>query len=177
MKNLINLNTQANSITITSEMKNFISKEVAEYMYYINSQTLDDDFFNYELEKIILNISDTNLNAIDTQVIISQMKSILYSSLSTEITNTAKIHYKELLAINNSSNSKVIDAIYPKLQVSSDGTINADSITVEDLQLLNNVVKNDTPSIVINDASNLIEVIKFIKSFNGTRYTMLKDQR
>lgn len=79
MKNLINLNTQANSITITSEMKNFISKEVAEYMYYINSQTLDDDFFNYELEKIILNISDTNLNAIDAQVIISQMKSILYS--------------------------------------------------------------------------------------------------
>lgn len=165
MKNFINLNTQADTITITSVMKNFISKEVAEYMYYINSQTLDDDFFNYELEKITLNIADANLNAIDAQVIISQMKSILCSSLSTEIINAAKIHYRELLAINNSSNSKAIDAIYSKLQVSSDGTINADSITIKDLQLLNNIIENDTSSVIITDARNLIKVLKIYKKF------------
>ncbi|WP_143147716.1 hypothetical protein [Clostridium collagenovorans] len=65
------------------------------------------------------------------------MKSILFSSLSTEILNAAKVHYKELLAIiNNSSNSKAIDVIYSKMQVNSDGTINTDSITIKDLQLL-----------------------------------------
>ncbi|MGL6186359.1 MAG: hypothetical protein ACRC1T_13415 [Clostridium chrysemydis] len=165
MKNFINLNTHGDTLTITSEMKNFISKEVAEYMYYMNSQILDNNFFNYELEKIILNIADANLNTIDSQVIISQMKSILCSSLSTEIINTAKIHYKELLAINNSSNSKAIDAIYSKIQVNSDGTINADSITIEDLQLLTNIVITDTSSVLINDASNLIEVIKTYKKF------------
>lgn len=165
MKNSIKLNTQRDTITITSEMKNFISKEVSEYMYYINSQTLDDNFFNYELEKITLNIADTNLNTIDAKVIISEMKSILYSSLSTEIINTAKMHYKELLATNNSSNSKAIDVIYSKIQVNSDGTINANSITIEDLQLLTNIVKTDTSSVIINDASNLIEVIKIYKKF------------
>ena len=165
MKNFINLSTHGDTITITSEMKNFISKEIAEYMYYINSQTLDNDFFNYQLEKITLNIADTNLNAIDAQVIISQMKSILCSSLSTEIINTAKTHYKELLNINNSSNSKTIDVIYSKLQVNSDGTINADSITIKDLQLLNNIIENDTSSVIITDARNLIEMLKIYKKF------------
>ena len=145
--------------------ENFISKEIAEYMYYINSQTLDDNFFNYELEKITLNIADTNLNTIDAQVIISQMKSILCSSLSTEIIHVAKVYYKELIAINNSSNSKVIDAIYSKLQVYSDGTINAYSINIKDLQLLNSIVKHDTSSVIINDACNLIEMIKIYKKF------------
>lgn len=163
MKNFINLSTHGDTITITSEMKNFISKEIAEYMYYINSQTLDNDFFNYQLEKITLNIADTNLNAIDAQVIISQMKSILCSSLSTEIINTAKIHYKELLAINNTSNSKAIDVIYSKIQVNCDGTINADSITSEDLQLLNNIVENDNSSVIISDAINLLELIYIYK--------------
>lgn len=165
MKNFIKSNIQGNAIAITSEMKNFISKEVAEYMYYINSQTLDDNFFNYELEKITLNIANTNLNTIDAKTIILEMKSILCSSLSTEIINAAKVYYKELLAINNSSNSKVIDAIYSKLQVNSDGTINADSINIKDLQLLNSIVKNDTSSVIINDACNLIEVIKIYKKF------------
>lgn len=163
MKNLIKSNTQGDTITITSEMKNFISREVAEYMYYINSSSLDDYFFKYELEKITLNIADTKLNTIDTQIIISQMKSILYSSLSNEIINDAKIYYKELLAINTSSNSKTIDSIYAKLQVNSDGTINADSVTIKDLQLLNNIVENDTSSLITNDAMNLIDVIKIYK--------------
>lgn len=165
MKNFIKLNTHGDTISITSEMKNFISKEIAEYMYYINSQTLDNNFFNYELDKITLNLDFANLNTIDAQVIISQMKSILCSSLSTEIINTAKIHYKELLAINNTSNSKTIDDIYSKLQVNSDGTINADIITIEDLQLLTNIVNTDTSSAIINEANNLIEVIKIYKKF------------
>ncbi|WP_111927787.1 hypothetical protein [Clostridium tertium] len=134
-------------------------------MYYINSQTLDDNFFNYELDKITLNIADTNLNIINAQVIISQMKSILYSSLSTEIINVAKIYYKELLAINSSYNSNAIDVIYSKLQINSDGIINADSITIKDLQLLNSIFENDTSSVIINDARNLIEVIKIYKKF------------
>ncbi|MDU6249816.1 MAG: hypothetical protein E6612_12995 [Paeniclostridium sordellii] len=146
-------------------MKDFISKEVAEYMYYINSQTLDDNFFNYELEKIPLNIADTNLNTADSQVIISQIKSILCSSLSTEIITDAKIHYTELLYINSSSNSNIIDAIYSKIQVNFNGTINANSVTIEDLQLLTNIVKSDASSVIINDVSNLIEVIKFYKKF------------
>ncbi|WP_394871218.1 hypothetical protein [Clostridium butyricum] len=165
MKNLIKSNTQGDTITITSEMKNFISREVAEYMYYINSQSLDDNFLKYELKKITLNIADTNLNTLDAQTIISQMKSILCSSLSTEIISDAKIYYKELLAINNSSNSKAIDVIYSKIQVNCDGTINADSITPEDLQLLNNIVENDNSSVIISDARNLIEVIKIYKKF------------
>ena len=165
MKNFIKSNIQGNTIAITSEIKNFISKEVAEYMYYINSQTLDDNFFNYELEKITLNIANTNLNTVDAQTIISQIKSILCSSLSTEIINAAKIKYKELLAINNSSNSNAINVIYPKIQVNCDGTINADSITPEDLQLLNNIVENDNSSVIISDARNLIEVIKIYKKF------------
>lgn len=146
-------------------MKNFISKEVAEYMYYINSQTLDDNFFNYELEKITLNIANTNLNTVDAQTIISQIKSILYSYLSTEIINDAKIKYKELLAINNSSNSKTIDVIYSKIQVNCDGTINAYSITIEDLQLLNNIIENENSSLVTTEAKNLIEVIRIYKKF------------
>lgn len=165
MKNFIKSNIQGNTIAITSEIKNFISKEVAEYMYYINSQTLDDNFFNYELEKITLNIANTNLNTVDAQTIISQIKSILCSSLSTEIINAAKIKYKELLAINNSSNSNAINVIYSKIQVNCDGTINADSITPEDLQLLNNIVENDNSSVIISDARNLIEVIKIYKKF------------
>lgn len=165
MKNLIKSNTAGDTFTITSEMKIFISREVAKYMYNINFQTLDDNFFNYELEKIKLNITNTNLNTVDAQIIISQMKSILCSSLSTEIINAAKIYYKKLLAINNSSNSKDIDGIYSKITVNSDGTINADSITIEDLQLLTNIVKTDTSSVIINDASNLIEVIKIYKKF------------
>ena len=165
MKNFIKSNIQENTIAITSEIKNFISKEVAEYMYYINSQTLDDNFFNYELEKITLNIANTNLNTVDAQTIISQIKSILCSSLSTEIINAAKIKYKELLAINNSSNSNAINVIYSKIQVNCDGTINADSITPEDLQLLNNIVENDNSSVIISDARNLIEVIKIYKKF------------
>lgn len=165
MKNFIKSNTHGDTITITSEMKNFISREVAEYMYYINSQTLDDNFFNYELDKITLNIADTNPNAIDAQVIISQMKSILYSSFSTEIINAAKVYYKDLLAIYNSSNSKAIDAIYSKIKVNCDDTINADNITIEDLQLLNNIIENNASSVIITDAKNLIELINIYKQF------------
>ncbi|APU59606.1 hypothetical protein [Clostridium botulinum] len=157
MENFIKSNTPGD--TITSEMKNFISREGAKYMYYINSQTL------YELGKIALNIADTDLTPIDAQAIISQMKSILCSSLSSEIIKDAQVKYKELLAINNSSNSKAIDVIYSKVKVNCDGTINANSITIEDLQLLNNIVENNNSSLIRTNAKDLLEVIKIYKIF------------
>lgn len=163
MENFIKSNTPGD--TITSEMKNFISREVAEYMYYINSQTLDDNFFKYELGKIALNIADTDLTPIDAQTIISQMKSILCSSLSSEIIKDAQVKYKELLAINNSSNSKAIDVIYSKVKVNCDGTINANSITIQDLQLLNNIVENNNSPLIRTNAKDLLEVIKIYKIF------------
>lgn len=131
MKNLTKSNTQGDTINITSRTKKFISREVAEYMYYINSQTLDSNFFKYELDKIKLNIDDINLSTIDIKTIISQMKSILCSSLFDEIIKDAIVQYEELLSINNSSNSKAIDVIYSKMKVNCDGTINAYSIDID----------------------------------------------
>lgn len=98
-------------------------------------------------------------------IIFITTKSILCGSLSTEIINDAKIQYKKLLAINNSSNSKTIDVIYSKMKVNCDGTINADSITIEDVQLLNNIIENNNSSLVITEAENLIEVIEIYKKF------------
>lgn len=99
------------------------------------------------------------LNTVDAKTIILKMKSILCSSLSTEIINATKVYYKELLSINNSGNSKVIDAIYSKLQVNSDGTINAHNITIEDIKLLNNIIENNTSLLITTKAKNLLELI------------------
>ncbi len=64
--------------------------------------------------------------------------------------------------------------IYSKIQVNADGTINTNSITIEDLNLLTNIVTNDTSSVITNDTMNLIDSLKI---FNETSIYYLKYQR
>ena len=49
------------------------------------------------------------------------------------------------------------------MKVNCNATINADSITIEDLQLLNNIVENDTSLLITTEAKNLLELIDIYK--------------